>query len=106
MAKHFDNEDISTLVDDEISHRDQKRLLKVIAGENNLLKKYEHYHIIRDALTHQYNCQLDINLTDKIRERLKHEPSIASKVKRRKITIGISLIVVIVGFYLLYYFLL
>ncbi|MCW5588659.1 MAG: sigma-E factor negative regulatory protein [Legionellales bacterium] len=59
------SEEISSLIDDELSAREQRRLLNAISESNALRNKMMHYQMIRRALKDELD-QIDFDVRDQV----------------------------------------
>ncbi|MFP4131123.1 MAG: sigma-E factor negative regulatory protein [Thiohalospira sp.] len=68
-------EAISALVDDEMSAREVATAVDSLLVEEGLARRWERYHLVRDALHHNLPDHPECDLAERIRKQLEAEPT-------------------------------
>lgn len=76
-------ENISALMDDDLSEQERDAIIGEIARDEDSLKAWSSYHLIRDSLQgqlHEYSC---MDMVSAIREELDKEPVVLAPVRKQ-----------------------
>ncbi len=73
------DEQMSSLMDDELAPSEQPLLLRRLCGDDALKQRWERFHLIRDALHHELPIGVDRGLADRISLALESEPGLHSR---------------------------
>ncbi|MFA7620176.1 MAG: sigma-E factor negative regulatory protein, partial [Thiohalomonadaceae bacterium] len=73
MANSID-EQISALMDGELSDRELSLVLKRMSQDPGVARRWQRYHMIRDALHDTLPANLKFDLSDRVHEALRDEP--------------------------------
>lgn len=77
MAEHID-EQISALVDGELSQDECKRLMEEMRADASKVSCWGHYHLISDALKNNLPASFSPDFTARISQALEDEPPLAA----------------------------
>lgn len=77
MAEHID-EQISALVDGELSQDECKRLMEEMRADASKVSCWGHYHLISDALKNNLPASFSTDFTARISQALEDEPPLAA----------------------------
>ncbi|MBU6460040.1 MAG: sigma-E factor negative regulatory protein [Proteobacteria bacterium] len=75
------NDEISLLVDGEVSAKSASRLIERLVTDEDLRQEWRTYLLIGNALRQHLNCSYD--MTDKITRQIMHEPTVLSPRRSR-----------------------
>jgi sigma-E factor negative regulatory protein RseA len=78
-------EDISALVDGELTAAERDKVLARMAADRTLLTRWGRYHLISDALRRGLPHNPEVNLAPRVQEALAAEPSLVPPAARPRI---------------------
>lgn len=83
MANSID-EQISALMDGELSDRELSLVLKRMGQDPGVARRWQRYHMIRDALHDTLPANLKFDLSDRVHEALRDEPVVLAPRRRKR----------------------
>jgi negative regulator of sigma E activity len=94
--KRINEEIISTLIDGEIHPKEERHLLKTISHGDELQKKWEHYHLIRDVLKRETLGIYGPILRSRIKMAIDNEPAFQLTFNKKRNLLFLALFAIII----------
>jgi len=76
------DEQLSALIDDELTSHEVNEVLDVLAKDNELRNRWERYHLIRDVMHNDLQSDIQHGLSDRVHEALQSEPTMLAPSRK------------------------